>query len=79
MYLPYRAGADECYNGIELYIASLNMLHSRPFIIRKQQQQQHRNIDLATTVDLVSCNVLVSYNYSFLLSLFSLLYGFLLG
>ena len=31
MYLPYRAGADECYNGIELYIASLNMLHSRLF------------------------------------------------
>ena len=22
----YRAGADECYNGIELYIASLDML-----------------------------------------------------
>ena len=33
MYLPYRAGADECYNGIELYIASLNVLklHSRLF------------------------------------------------
>ena len=31
MYLPYRAGADECYNGIELYIASLNMLHNRLF------------------------------------------------
>ena len=31
MYLPYRAGADECYNGIELYIASLNMLHGRLF------------------------------------------------
>ena len=27
MYLPYRAGADECYNSIELYTASLNMLH----------------------------------------------------
>ena len=31
MYLPYRAGADECYNGIELYIASLNMLQCGPF------------------------------------------------
>ena len=41
MYLPYRAGADECYNGIELYIASLKMLklHSRLYL-RKQQQQQ---------------------------------------
>ena len=25
------AGADECYNGIGLYITSLNMLHSRLF------------------------------------------------
>ena len=41
MYLPYRAGADECYDGIELYIASLKMLklHSRLYL-RKQQQQQ---------------------------------------
>ena len=31
MYLPYRAGADECYNGIELHIASLSMLHKRLF------------------------------------------------
>ena len=31
MYLPYRAVADKCYNGIELYITSLNMLHSRLF------------------------------------------------
>ena len=32
MYLPYRAGADDAgYNGIELYIALLNMLHSRLF------------------------------------------------
>ena len=31
MYLPYHAGADECYNGIELYITSLNMLQSRLF------------------------------------------------
>ena len=31
MYLPYRAGADKCYKGIELNIASLNMLHSGLF------------------------------------------------
>ena len=31
MYLPYHAGADECYKGIEFYIASLDMLHSRLF------------------------------------------------
>ena len=52
MYLPYRAGAGECYNGIELYIASLNMLHSRLF--KKTTTTAATLEDLGWPVDLRS-------------------------
>ena len=60
MYLPYRAGADECYNGIELYIASLNMLHSRIFRQENNNSSNTRALTLHGQLTyVVSCSVLV--------------------
>ena len=48
-------------NSIELYIASLDMLHSRLFKeTATALEQQQRSIDLAWPVDLVSCSVLLA-------------------